>query len=369
MKRRRYLQIILALVVILIIGGTVLINSPRVQQRVSVALATELENHIGTRVNLAGVRWLFPNDIVIDSLAIDDQEGEALIAVNRIAAKVEWMPLIRHRQLSIRNIRLFGPDINLYQMEPEGEFNYQFLINAFASKENKEKKPLDLSMRVNTLILRNGRVKYQPCGKGFLLSDLSAQMALKMLSTDSVSFIVRHLGFKEQSGLVFDDLYFRLVGNRCGATLANFQVDLPHSSLRLDTLWASYEVGEGKLANPVLKGGILPSSYITPSDLAFALPQVKGLNERLYLGGDFIGSPSRIQVKALDLHSAKRDLALRAEARVVLDSGNTPLSSLALNLEQAAITKHLWTLLEEGAPDIHALVPEEVIRIDRKSVV
>lgn len=363
MKRRRYLQIILALVVILIIGGTVLINSPRVQQRVSVALATELENHIGTRVNLAGVRWLFPNDIVIDGFSVDDQEGEPLIAVNRIAAKVEWMPLIRHRQLSIRNIRLFGPDINLYQMEPEGEFNYQFLIDAFASKENKEKKPLDLSMRVNTLILRNGRVKYQPCGKGLLLSDLSAQMALKMLSTDSVSFIVRHLGFKEQSGLVFDDLYFRLVGNRCGATLANFQVDLPHSSLRLDTLWASYEVGEGKLANPVLKGGILPSSHITPSDLAFALPQVKGLNERLYLGGDFIGSPSRIQVKALDLHSAKRDLALRAEARIALNSGAPPISSLALNLEQAAVTKRLWTLLEEGAPDIHALIPKEVIRI------
>ena len=140
MKRRRYLQIILALVVILIIGGTVLINSPRVQQRVSVALATELENRIGTRVNLGGVRWLFPNDIVIDSLAIDDQEGEPLIVVNRIAAKVEWMPLIRHRQLSIRNIRLFGPDINLYQMEPEGEFNYQVLIDAFASKEKKEKK-------------------------------------------------------------------------------------------------------------------------------------------------------------------------------------------------------------------------------------
>ena len=363
MKRRRYLQIILALVVTLIIGGTVLINSPRVQQRVSVALATELENRIGTRVNLDGVRWLFPNDIVIDSLAIDDQEGEPLIVVNRVAAKVEWMPLIRHRQLSIRNIRIFGPDINLYQTEPEGEFNYQFLIDAFASKEKKKKKSLDLSMRVNTLILKDGRVKYQPCGKGLQLSDLSAQMALKMLSTDSVSFIVRHLGFKEQSGLVLDDLYFRLVGNRQGATLANFQVDLPHSSLRLDTLWASYEMMEGKLANPVLKGGILPSSHITPSDLAFALPQVKGLNERVYLGGDFIGSPERIQVKALDLHSAKRDLALRAEARVVLDSGSRPISSLALNLEQAAITKQLWALLKEGAPDIHALIPEEIIRI------
>ena len=106
-KKRRYIQLALALVTLLIIAGSLLVNSPRVQQRVSVLLATELENRIGTRVNLGGVHWLFPNDIVIDSLAIDDQEGEQLLSISRLAAKVEWMPLIRHRQLSIRNVRLF----------------------------------------------------------------------------------------------------------------------------------------------------------------------------------------------------------------------------------------------------------------------
>ena len=368
------------MMVILIIGGSMLINSPRVQQRVSVALAAELENHIGTRVNLGRVRWLFPNDIVIDSLAIDDQEGEPLIAVGRIAAKIEWMPLISHRHLSIRNIRLFGPDINFYQTDSEGEFNYQFLIDAFSNKEKKEKKPLGLSMRINTLILRNGRILYRPLsnpagedlqpqssprinGGALQISDLSAQMALKMLSPDSVSFIVRHLGFKEQSGLILDDLYFRLVGNRQGATLANFQADLPHSSLRLDTLWVSYKLEGPRFENPILKGGILPSSHITPADLAFALPQTRGINEHVYLSGNFIGNPSRIHVKALDLHSAKRDLTLRTEARIVLEPGVNTLSSLSLNLEQADITQRLWTLLENGAPDIHALIPEEVVRI------
>ena len=78
-KKRRYIQLALALVTLLIIAGSLLVNSPRVQQRVSVLLATELENRIGTRVNLGGVHWLFPNDIVIDSLAIDDQEGEQLL--------------------------------------------------------------------------------------------------------------------------------------------------------------------------------------------------------------------------------------------------------------------------------------------------
>ena len=75
MKRRRYIQILLALIVTLIVGCTALVNSPRIQQRITVWVATELENHIGTRVSLGSVRWLFPTDIVIDSLTIDDQSN------------------------------------------------------------------------------------------------------------------------------------------------------------------------------------------------------------------------------------------------------------------------------------------------------
>ena len=106
-RTKRYIQTFLCVVATLVIGTTMLLNSPRVQQQVSVIIASELENHIGTRVELGGVHWLFPNDIVIDSLAIDDQEGEKLLAVKRIAAKLVWKPLIKHGLLSIRNIRIF----------------------------------------------------------------------------------------------------------------------------------------------------------------------------------------------------------------------------------------------------------------------
>ena len=114
-KKRRYIQVILCLAAICVIGVTMLLNSPRVQQRMSVVLATELENKIGTRVGLGGIHWLFPNDIIIDSLSIDDQEGELMLSVKRVAAKIEWMPLIKNKQVAIRNIRLFEPSIVLYK--------------------------------------------------------------------------------------------------------------------------------------------------------------------------------------------------------------------------------------------------------------
>ncbi|MBR4312675.1 MAG: translocation/assembly module TamB domain-containing protein [Bacteroidaceae bacterium] len=380
-QKRRYAQIVLALIVMLVIGATMLVNSPRVQQRVSVVLASELENRIGTRVDLAGVRWLFPNDIVVDSLTIDDQEGEHLLSVGRVAAKVEWMPLIRERHLSVRNIRLFSPDIYIYKTDAEAAYNYQFLIDAFAG-EKKEKKPTRLSMRVNSLLIRHANFKHRVgesvlavsgecdlCGKecpldaekftlnNLEISDLSAQLSLKMLSADSVSLIVRSLNFTEHAGICVDDLYFRVVANKQGATLANFRLDMPRTSLRLDTVWVAY-----KEPSPLLfKGGVLPSSYITPADFGCLLPQVGGITEKIHFGVDFVGSPSRISLKALEVRSAHRDMVLRAEAKAAWEGG--ALGSLNAELYEATLTGKAWKLLAKQAPHLLDMVPEQLVRV------
>lgn len=364
----------------IIVVGSVLVNSSRVQQRVSVILATELENHIGTQVSLGGVHWLLPNDIVIDSLVINDQEGESLFSIERVAAKVEWMPLIRHRHLSIRNIRLFSPDINLYKTDAEGNYNYQFLIEAFASKkEKKEKKSSRLSLRINSLFIRNANFRHYngevTSSETFSLADvevnnLSAQFSLKMLSADSVSFIVRNLSFEERSGLCVNDLYFRLVANRQGATLANFRYAMPHSDLRLDTVWVAFGKdglsSENMQSQLFFKGGILPTSYITLADFGWLLPQVEGISEPMYVEGDVMGSPSRISLKGLDVHSAHRDLVLRTEAKLAIEEGK--LNSLNAELYEATLTEGLWTMLSEQAPQIYQQIPEQLIRIGNMTV-
>lgn len=362
-----------------------LLNSPKVQQRVSVILATELENRIGTRVDLGGVRWLFPTDIIIDSLTIDDQEGEHLLSVDHIAAKVEWKPLILDRQLSIRNIRLFHPNVHIYRADADSDYNFQFLIDAFATKSKKEKKPSRLSLRINTLLVRHAHVCHhdntQQPSKIFQfndldIDDLSAQLSLKTLSTDSASLIVRHLKFKEQSGLCIDDLYFRLVANRQGATLANFQLNMPHSALKLDTIWAAYNL-DNKEKNILFKGKIQPS-HVTPADLAFLAPQIKDITERIHFSADFTGSPSRFNLKEISIHTSHRDVVLRADAKLthngMYGSNHKELQNLeglkftmgnehSFNLHEATITNRAWTLLADEAPDIYSLIPQQLISI------
>lgn len=375
-KKRRYIQLALCIAVLLVVGTTMLLNSPRVQQRVSVILATELENRIGTRVNLGGVHWLFPNDIVIDSLEIDDQEGEHLLSVSRIAAKVEWMPLIKQGQLSIRNIRLFNPDVIIYKSQAADDYNYQFLIDAFAAKEKKE-KPAKLNLRINSLLIRHANLTHHVGDGGasrknsansskrpftvrdISVKDLSAHLSLKALTTDSISLMVRQLNFKEQSGLAIDNLYFRLVGNRHGATLANFRLDLPHSTLHLDTIWASY-LPDRFSESLIVKGKVLPSQ-ITLSDLAWLTPQIREFKESVDLTTDFIGSLSRINVKDLDIHTRHGDISLKANGIASLSGGKLDMASV--NLQEVALTAQAWELLQNELPDIHQLIPAEVTRI------
>ena len=372
-KKRRYIQLVLCIAALLVIGTTMLLNSPRVQQRVSVMLATELENRIGTRVNLGGAHWLFPNDIIIDSLEIDDQEGEHLLSVDRIAAKVEWKPLIKQGQISIRNIRLFNPDILIYKESEDSEYNYQFLINAFSTKEKR--KPSKLNLRVNSLLVRHANLTHR-IGNGnrgnrgnrqkrtldihdIDVSDLSAHLSLKALTNDSISLMVRQLNFKEQSGLAVDNLYLRLVGNHHGATLANFRLDMPHSAIRLDTIWTSYSANNF-LESLVVKGRTLPS-HITPSDLAWIIPQTENFKEKVHLSTEFIGSPSRLNIKGLDIHTQHKDIALRTNATASFTKNKLQASNI--NLQEITLTDAAWELLEKGLPEIYNLIPAEIPRI------
>lgn len=359
----------LCFIVLLIVGTTMLLNSSRVQQWISVALATELENRIGTRVNLGKVHWLFPNDIVIDSLEIDDQEGEHLLAVNRIAAKVEWMPLIKNRQISIRNIRVFYPDIIVYKDNEEAEHNYQFLIDAFASK--KEKKPSKLNLRINSLLVRHANFRYDIHSvpdsinrfspSHIQVEDLSTHISLKAFTNDTISIMVRELNFAEKSGLQVDNLYFRLVGNHHGATLANFHLKLPHTAIKLDTIWTSY-MPDRFTESLIVKGGIQPS-YITPRDLRFIIPEAKTLRERIFINADFIGSLDRFNLKDITIHTENNGLRLEASGTSYQRGNDNDATDFYL--KKAILTPNMWPLLEAQLPVLYKAIPEEIVRIGK----
>ena len=110
----------------------------------------------------------------------------------------------------------------------------------------------------------------------------------------------------------------------------------------------------------IIKGRTLPS-HITPADLSFMMPQLRGLTEKVHLHTDFIGSTQRINLKALDIHTSNKAIAINAKGTARLDKPSN--TSIQIDLQKAALTNGAWALLADGAPEIYKLIPQEIVRI------
>lgn len=337
-RRLRGVFRVLCVVLLLLV---VVAHLPWVQHRAGVALASKLEDKLGTRVVMDGLRWRLPADIILDSLRLDDREGLPLLAADRLAVKMNWRPLIREGRVAIRNIRFYNPTIAVRADSAGAEPNYQFLIDAFSTGKKSELP----EMQINSLIIRGAHLTYdiaaEPETPAELnpahldVSDLNAHLSLKMLTNDSLSMMMRQLSLKEKSGFQLDDMTFRLVANRQGATLVGFNLRMPQSELRVDSLFADYRDREAVR----LKGDV-PTSTLAASDLSAFLPGLRGNTSKLTLSTSFKGgTDGRFDVPHLIARLNRRDVDL------MLQGQGTP-TYVDGKLIRLSVTPSGWNALE-----------------------
>lgn len=344
-----------------------LLNAPFVQRRTAILLSAALENRVGTRVDMSGLHWRLPGDIIVDSLRIDDQEGNALLTADRLAVKVKWIPLLRDGLIDIRNVRLFNPVIRLTADSIGAPANAQFLLDAFAS--DSERKGSIPNLRINSLIVRHASFRYDVLSEPETPSvfnpshinvpDLNAHLSLKALSPDSLNIILRELTFMEYSGFALDDMQFHLIANPKGATLADFLLDMPHTAIRLDTLYVNYDLpsfaeaeADTSLVNAVHVDdflaslryqGVLASSQFTPSDLSAFMPGLKSLNDRLVMSSRFKGDVRCLDLQHLALRTSRRDIDLLLKGSADLRDVHHPL--MTGNLQRFVVSEKGWRMV------------------------
>ena len=129
--------------------------------------ASALSKKLGTQVEVGKVDIGLLNRVIIDDFELYDQQDKKMLSATRLSAKVD-IPSLLKGKVSVSSAQLFGMKANLYRETAEAPFNFQFVIDSLSSKEQKEKKPLDLN--INSLIIRNGAVNYDqldaPCQSG-----------------------------------------------------------------------------------------------------------------------------------------------------------------------------------------------------------
>ena len=286
-------------------------------------VAAAVSAKLGSKATVGRISLGMLNRLVVDDVVIEDQTGGPLLRAGRLSVKLEVLPLLEGR-IAIASAQLFRADVRLYKANETAQPNYQFVIDALSSPDDSTQAS-SLDLRVNSFILRNSSVSYDR-GDVFTtpgqlnvnhlkMSDISAHVLLKALTADSLNINLKRLSFVEQSGVAVDRFTARLEANASGARLSGLRLQMPQSSVLVDSVVAAYD--SNRVSQTLSYSGV-SRAVIVPAECAPLLPVLASFETTLTIDGAFAGTAKTLEWKRLNVGSDDGSVALEAMCSVDL---------------------------------------------------
>ena len=132
------LFVILFLLVILL-----LLQTGPVQSILRVKAVAYLEKKLQTKVEVGRVYIGLPKNIILENIYIEDRQKDTLLSGGKIEANLDLLRLIFNNEIDIKSIALENITAKIKRQLPDTVFNFQFVVDAFASKDTITTNPDD----------------------------------------------------------------------------------------------------------------------------------------------------------------------------------------------------------------------------------
>lgn len=315
-------RILLGILIGVYLGIIALLNIPHVQSRLSVFVSKELKTILNTEVSVGRIDMGLLNRIIVEDVLLHDRDDREMLKVARLSAKFDLLPLLNGK-IAISSVQFFGFTVHLSKETPQSVPNFQFVLDAFASKDTVKTKS-NLDLRINSVLIRRGRVTYdiesEPETPGkfnprhISVKNLAATLSLKALRSDSLNAAVRRISFDEQCGFSLQKFSMKLTANNEQLNIKDFGVELTHTALKIDSLSLKYDsLPElSKMAENVTYDGSLKASVVL-KDLAPFVPALSHFEDPLDVNLVFSGRGKNLDCPTLQLTN-HRGLTVSGEA-------------------------------------------------------
>lgn len=312
--------------IVLVIGLFVAAEIPAVQIRFAQSVAATLEEQLGAEVEIGKLEFSLFDRVVLKDVTLYDKSEREMLKGKHLAVRLSLMDLAMG-QVTLHAVELLDVEAHLYKRKAHEAPNFQFVIDAFASKDTTEKKPIDL--RINSIIIRRLAISYdeyykpERVDKGLdpahlRLSEVYANVSLKALREDSVHLRLRELRFKEKSGLDVQRLRGKVVLGAHQGCVSQLDVALPHSHLTIDTFSLAYDAPLKINLNTLHKADVrLSSARIAPKDLACILPALRGVEKQYDLLADVALTPKHLRLNNFQLNNDARSVRVALHGEVI----------------------------------------------------
>ena len=163
------LFIILFFLIILLV-----VQTGPAQNLLRVKAVAYLEKKLQTKVEVGKVYIGLPKNIVLENIYIEDRQKDTLLSGGKIEANLDLIDLIFNNVIDIKSIALENITAKIKRQLPDTVFNFQFVVDAFASQDTVTKDPKDTAayfISIPSIVLNKIRILYKDTVSG---SDMEA---------------------------------------------------------------------------------------------------------------------------------------------------------------------------------------------------
>src|SRR5690348_15494015 len=129
---------VLGCIILLLLGICVWLNTPSGKNFVRQQAVNFLRKKLKTETYNGEVGYVLPRYVFLKNVLFKDQSKDTLLSAGDLTARVDMLALL-HSHLNVRELRLENISAHIYRNAPDTDFNFTYIINAFAGKNTKPK--------------------------------------------------------------------------------------------------------------------------------------------------------------------------------------------------------------------------------------
>lgn len=259
-------------------------RTPAVQDYLTGIVEDKASQQLNTKVELGGIDIDFLDEIVLEDLYVEDQQGDTLLYSGRFRVTFDVWPAL-DKTISIRTVEIHNTYANLYQKVGTDSLNFEFIPEAFASSDTTQ-QPQDTTssawnIRAGELLLSDIRFDYDA-------DSTRMELALQQLN-----LLFEEINLEEElisaNEIDIDGLAFRMQTPATSADTTEQQESDTTDSNVLNPSGYTFEVGVLTIANSELgyQVGQWPSEDTLSSQMNFenlALYEIQTRVEDIFVG-------------------------------------------------------------------------------------
>ncbi|MEZ4959832.1 MAG: translocation/assembly module TamB domain-containing protein [Saprospiraceae bacterium] len=201
-----FLYLILALVV-LSLALVVAIRIPSVQTWATGKVAAMLSESLQAKIAVGGVKINFFKTAVLEDIYVEDRQGDTLLFAQVLKADIGIFNLLGN-EIYLNHASLEGAYVDLHRRSADSIFNYQFIVDAFATDAPKDTTAKPWTFGIGGLSLQDVRFNMKDEGSGRF--DLLARVGKWNVGVDDLDLAHFKIALGKIA-LSHSDVSFRLL--------------------------------------------------------------------------------------------------------------------------------------------------------------